>query len=89
MRITFIFLHAKKEKTFPACVSKLNSSHRKQVIHLMISNGEIRVASSEGQQCYYLAVKRLSTLLRGLTSKNNADFYSLNCLPYFKTKNKV
>ena len=55
----------------------------------MISNGEIRVAKSEGQQCHYLAVKRLSTLLRGLTSKNNGDFYSLNCLPYFRTKSKV
>ena len=89
MTITLNVLYAKKEKIYPVCVSKRNSSHKKQDIHLMISNREIRVARSERQQCYYLAVKRLSTLLRGLTSKNNADFYSLNCLPYFKRKNKV
>ena len=89
MAITLNVLYAKKEKIYPVCVLKRNSSHKKQDIHLMISNREIRVARSERQQRHYLAVKRLSTLLRGLTSKNNADFYSLNCLHYFKTKNKV
>ena len=46
----------------------------------MISNGE--------KQWYYLAVKPLSVLLRGVTSKNDDDFYCMNCLHSFRTKNK-
>ena len=61
---------------------------KKQVILLMISNDEKREAKSEGWW-YYLAVKRLSALLRGITSKNNGDFYCLNCLHSFRTKNKL
>ena len=59
-------------------VTKKSSNREKQVIVLMISN-------EEGQRWYYLAVKRLSALLRGNTLKNNGDFYCLNCLHYFKT----
>ena len=51
----------------------------------MISNregreakSEGRVAKSDGQQSHYLAVKKLSALLRGTTSKNHGDFYCLN-----------
>ena len=32
--------------------------------------------------------KKLSALLRGITSKNNGDFYYLNCLHSFRTKKK-
>ena len=45
----------------------------------MISNGE--------KQWHYLPVKKLSTLLRGITSKNNGDFYCLNRIHSFRTKN--
>ena len=38
---------------------------------------------------HYLAVKKLSTLLRGITSKHLGDFYCLNCLYPFRTKNKL
>ena len=31
----------------------------------------------------------LSALLRGITSKNNGDFYCLNCLHSFRTKTKL
>ena len=31
--------------------------------------------------------KTLSTFLRGMTSKNNSDFYCLNCLHSFRTTN--
>ena len=47
----------------------------------MISNGE--------KQRHYLAVKKLSGLLRGITSKNNADFYCLNSFHSFRTKKKL
>ena len=69
----------KKEKIRPA--SKRNSSGKKQVIFLMISNGE--------KQWHFCAVKRLSALLRGITSKKNGNFYRLNFPHSFRTKGKL
>ena len=37
----------------------------------------------------YLAVKELSALLRGISSRNDGDFYCLNCLHSFRTKTKL
>ena len=65
---------------YHAYVSKNNSNHEKQVILLMILNGKGREVKSEGRW-YYLAVKKLSTLLRRITC--------LNCLHSFRTKNKL
>ena len=45
--------------------------------------------SSNREKWYYLTVKELSALLRGITSKNSGDFYCLNCLHSFRTKNKL
>ena len=70
----------KKEKIYPAYVLKHNSNRQKQVMLLMI-------LKEEGW--HYLAVKNLSALLRRTTSKTNGDFYCLNCLHSFKTKNKT
>ena len=39
-----------------------------------------------GQKWDYLAVKKLSTLLRGITSKHHGDFYCQNCLYSFATE---
>ena len=33
--------------------------------------------------CHYLQVKKLSALLRGITSKHHSDFYCVNCLQSF------
>ena len=55
----------KKKKIYPAYLLKHNSNREKQSNIFMISNGE---------RWYYLAVKNLSVLLRGITSKNNDDF---------------
>ena len=41
-----------------------------------------------GEGGFYLAVKKLSTLLRGVTSKHHGDFYYLNCFHSFATENK-
>ena len=54
-------LYAKKEKN-PAYVSKHNSNREKQIILLMIQNGE---------GWHYIAVKKLSTLLRGIKSQKS------------------
>ena len=40
LTIALNVLYAKKEKIYPAYVSKHNSNREKQVILLMISNGE-------------------------------------------------
>ena len=71
-------LYVKNERMYPAYVSKHNS---KQVNLLMIPNGE---------KWHYLAVKKLSALLRGITSKTNGgDFYCLNCFHPIRTKSKL
>ena len=38
---------------------------------------------------HYLAVKRISGLLRGLTSNHNGDFYCLNCFHSYRTNRKL
>ena len=66
-------------KKNPAYVSKQNSNCEKQVIHLIIPNRE---------ECHHLAVKKLSTLLRRITSKHHGDFHCLNYVHFFATKNE-
>ena len=45
---------------------------------------------NEGREgWHFLAVKKISTLLRGITSKSDSDFYCLNCLHSFKTEKKL
>ena len=39
-----------------------------------------------GKCWHYLAVTKLPVLIRGITSKNNSDFYCLNFLHSFRTK---
>ena len=63
-------------KIYPAYVSKYNTNHEKQVILLMIPNGE---------GWNYLAVKKLSV---GRKSKHHGGFYCLNCIYPFSTENK-
>ena len=60
--------------------SKHNLTPVKQVILLMISNGE---------NWHYLTVKNLSRLLRGITSNHDEDFYCINCFHSYRTKNKL
>ena len=45
-------------------------------------------ADPKGQRWHYLAVKKLSALLRRITSKNDGEFYCFNYLHSFRTKNK-
>ena len=52
----------------------------KKAILLTIWSGE--------KQWHYFAVKKLSAVLRGITSKNNGDFSCLKCFHSFRTKSK-
>ena len=63
------------KKIHVAYQSKHNLTCAKQVILLMISNGE---------NWHYLTVKNLPGLLRG-----KEDFYCLNCFRWYRTKNKL
>ena len=38
---------------------------------------------------HYLIVKKLSELLRGITSKHDGNFYCLNCLHTFRTEKNL
>ena len=75
-----MFCMSKNKKIYPAYVLKHNSNIEKQVILLMFPNGE---------KWDYLAIKKLSALLRGIASKYNGYFYCPNCLQSFRTKNKL
>ena len=70
-------LNAKKEKIYPAYVSKHSSNRAKQNILLMIPNIKKK-----------LVLKKLSTLSRGKASKPYGDFYCLNCLHCLRANNK-
>ena len=65
-------MYAKKEKIYPAYVSKHNSNREKQVILLITPNRE---------GLHYLEVKKIP-------SKHHGDFYCLNCLHSFATETK-
>ena len=67
------------KKIYPAYVSKKTSN--RVFILLVISNGE--------KLYRYLAVQKLSALLRGITSKHYGDFYCLNYPPSFETEKKL
>ena len=58
---------------------KQNLTCNKQVILLMITNGE---------KWHYLTVKDLPGLLRGITSNHQSNFYCLNCFRSYRTRNK-
>ena len=68
------------KKKHVAYKSRHNLTREKQVILLMISNGE---------NWHYLVVKNLSGLLRGITSNHKEDFYCLNCFHSYRRKNKL
>ena len=44
---------------------------------------------TDGKKWHYLAVKSLSSLLRGVTSKNNRGFYCLIHFHSYRTENKL
>ena len=78
LNILYVPHNAKKIQV--AYKSKHNLTCDKQVILLMVSNGE---------NWHYLVVKNLSELLREITSNQKEDFYCFNCFCAYSTKNKL
>ena len=66
-----------KRKIYLAYILKHDSNREKTSYFLMIPNGK---------GWHYLAVKKLTALLRVITSKHHGDFYCLNYLHCFTTK---
>ena len=62
-------------------ISEHNDERNNQVKLLMITD--------ETSNWYYLAIKNISGLLRGITSNHNGDFYCSNCLHSHRTKRKL
>ena len=78
--LNILYIPHNTKKIQLAYRSKNNLTCDKQVILLMITDGE---------KWHYLAVKNLPGLLKGITSTHEKDFYCLNCFHSYRTKNKL
>ena len=78
--LNILYVPHNTEKIRHPYQSKYNLERENQVIFLMITDSE---------KWHYFAVKKLSALLRGITSKHEGDFYCLNCFNSFRTGNTL
>ena len=78
--LNILYVPQNTRKIHIAYKSRHNLTREKQVILLMITDGE---------KWHCLGVKNLSGLLRRVTSNHNGDFYCLNCFNSYSTKNKL
>ena len=78
--LNILYVPHNTRKIQVAYKSKQNLTSDKQVILLMITDGE---------KWHYLEVKNLPGLLRGITSNYKEDFYCLNCFCSYRTRNKL
>ena len=78
--LNILYVPHNTRKIHVAYKLKHNITCDKQVILLMISNGE---------NWHCLTAKSLPVLLRGITSNHKEDFYCLNCFRSRRTKNKL
>ena len=78
--LNILYVPYNTKKINIAYKSKNNLTHKRQIILLIIS---------DGQKWHYLVVKNLSGLLRGITSNHKEDFYCLNCFHSYRTENKL
>ena len=78
--LNILYMPYNTKKINIAYKSKYNLTQEKQIVLLMIS---------DGQKWHYLVVKNLSGLLRGITSNHKEDFYCLNCFHSYRTENKL
>ena len=70
-----LFVSDNAEKIRLAYKSKHNFKRENQIVLSIIT---------DSKECHYLAVKKLLSLLREITSNHDGDFYSLNCFHNMK-----
>ena len=75
--LNVLFIHEGEENIRHAYKPKYNLTREKQVILLMITDGD---------KWHYLTGRRLSALLIGITSKHRSDCYCLNCFHSYPLK---
>ena len=75
--LNILYVPYNTKKVNIAYKSKNNLTQEKQIILLMIS---------DGQKWHYLVVKNL---LKGITSNHKEDFHCLNCFHSYRTENKL
>ena len=78
--LNILYVPHNTRKIQVAYKSKNNLTCNKQVILLMITDGE---------KWHYHTVKNLSRLLRRITCTYIEDFYCLNCFLSYRTRNKL
>ena len=78
--LNILYIPHNTKKIQLAYRSKYDLTYNKQIILLMITDGE---------KWHYLVVNNLSGLLRGITSNHYGDFCCLNCFHSYRTKNKL
>ena len=78
--INILYIPYNNKEIRHAYKSKYNLERENLVILLMITDGE---------KWHYLAVKNFSALFRGITSKHDEHFCSLNCFYSCSTENKL
>ena len=79
--LNILYVPYNTKKIRQAYISKHNDERDNQVILLIITDGDTNWP--------YLAVKRMSGLLKGITSNHKGDFYCLNCLYLYRMKSKL
>ena len=78
--LNILYVPHNTRKIQVAYKSKHNLTCDKQVILLMITDGE---------KWHYLTVKNLPGLIRGITSSHKEDFYCLNCFHSYRMRKKL
>ena len=78
--LNILFVSYNAENIRLAYKSKHNLKHENQVILLMIT---------DGKKWHFLAAKSFSSLIRGVTSNHNGDFYCLNCFHSYSTEKNL
>ena len=79
--INILYAPHKTREIRQVYISKHNKTRNIHANLLMITDGT--------GNWHYLAIKSISELLRGITSKHNGDYYCLNCFQSYTTEKKL
>ena len=75
----------------PAYILEHNNKRDTHVNLLMIAdeNNNWHYLAVKRISGFFFSIRRISGLLRGITSRHNGDFYCLNCFQSYTTENKL